>query len=317
MTVKEAIKNLTTKAKKVDMREFSKYFGDISNVLFKQKEEHLLRKEILKLLGISGRYDGIMSKDLWMFVNDVNMIFYDKGKITVEALNDKVLNRLGSTEKKIIEKLANFTQKLTGKKLSITIGEQSISVSGPTGFRISVPDTKDPIKHMFPYNVKVIPAYEKIAAAGVPIQWIWAAHDWFHELAHCLGQGNEKKADTYAFRTAKKFFTKKYPKVKDVVMNVKGKTMIKELKTLYLKDKKLAIEVAQVLGYRIKAKPNTQEIKTKILMPLEDALRKIRISFKAFDKLAGDYPKNLDKFALDIVFGLNSFVSLLKKEYKI
>jgi len=331
MTVNEAIKQLLSKAKTTDMRGFSKFFGDISSVLFKQGEEHLLRKELMKLLGIKGK--DVLSKDLWMYANDVNMTVYDKGKIAVEALSDKVFKRLGSLEKKIIEKLADFTQKLTSKNLYITIGEQPVSVSGPTGFRFSVPDTKDPIEYMFPYHPHLIPAYKKLADAGVPVQWIWAAHDWFHELAHSLGQSSEKKADTYAFRTVKKFFSNKYPNVKKIMLGghmfnpdtkketdrkdrlqkahdsfIKKDTTVEGhmLKTLYEKDKTLAKKVEQVL-----AAVTRKEIYNKIDKDISSVEKKL----KALQKFLNSTKRIEDPDALNEVrWELNAYKANLLAE---
>jgi len=78
--------------------------------------------------------------------------------------------------------------------------------------------------------------------------------------------------------------------------------MKNELKALYKKDKKLAIEVAQVLGYKIKAKLMT---KKEALSNLNDAAKLI---FTTMDTLADevDLPDNIEKL------GLNSLASLKK-----
>jgi len=78
--------------------------------------------------------------------------------------------------------------------------------------------------------------------------------------------------------------------------------MKNELKALYKKDKKLAIEVAQVLGYKIKVKLMT---KKEALSNLNDAAKLI---FTTMDTLADevDLPDNIEKL------GLNSLASLKK-----
>lgn len=214
--ISDAIEDLKKVAKDKSLKEFVYYFGDISHKFFKQNKESELRKRLIEdILGMK-KYGGILGKDLWYKFNDISPIIYNKGKVTVEALNDKVLKRMGSLEKKIITSLADFTNKIVKRDIYVTIGEQWVSVGNPGSMRISIPDTKYDINLIMPYNRKVIPAFKKMQDLGIPSQWLWAATDWFHELAHALGENNEKKADTFSFNYAKKFFSKKYPKVKEI-----------------------------------------------------------------------------------------------------
>lgn len=91
--------------------------------------------------------------------------------------------------------------------------------------------------------------------------------------------------------------------------------MKKELKILYRKDPILAKKVAKILGYKVSA-VDSRQLKIKILTPLEDAQKLATKAFQDFERIIGeDYPKKFDDAGLQVLAGLATFISGLKKKY--
>jgi len=94
--------------------------------------------------------------------------------------------------------------------------------------------------------------------------------------------------------------------------------MIKEIKQLYKKDKKLAIEVAQVLGYKIKARK--YNFNKDVMRKIEDAYsfteHAVESLFNIVKSKEVDFP---DKFKKSFVEAEKSLLFLRKnlpKHYK-
>lgn len=129
--------------------------------------------------------------------------------ISIKAHNEDVVARIDDKGKAILEEMVAFTaKKYPDKKLDISIGLQPISVAGSDGFRMTVPDLEAPISDMFPYDAKlVIPAYEALEKEGADRRTLWAAHDFFHEMAHTEGIQDEREADAFAVKHVQEFIS--------------------------------------------------------------------------------------------------------------
>jgi len=96
--------------------------------------------------------------------------------------------------------------------------------------------------------------------------------------------------------------------------------MKNELKTLYLKDKKLAIEVAKVLGYHITSK-STATINKAIKKGLDQIAKDMEQILKTVDtvddavkeKVNGLLPKDVDAAGRVIVNGIVAYRKSVKK----
>lgn len=95
--------------------------------------------------------------------------------------------------------------------------------------------------------------------------------------------------------------------------------IMNKLKNLYKKDKQLALEVAKVLGFKIKADTvRSKRMKQQVLNPLDDCYMLFMKAMKKFDVIAGDnYNKKFDEYTIKFVSAFNDLKALLKKEYKI